>query len=134
MPTIPSIINPSFALPKLPNLNHAEWMFERIVRSINAFEDKLKSDEEVGARLVSFGGREIIHIEDVGYWGPDLIIFYGSNVDKNQVELLQHITQVSVLLVAVPATDPAAPRRIGFELMQKLKASAEDADGTEEEE
>ena len=43
----------------------------------------------------------VIHIEDMGYWGPDLLIFYGSDQSGRPVELLQHYTQISVLLCAV---------------------------------
>lgn len=102
------------------SLHPGEWMYERIARSIIEFEEKLDGTNEVGARLINFGGSEIIHIDDVGYWGVDLIKFYGRNVDGHRVELLQHITQVNVLLVAVPAqSDP--PRRIGFVLRENLK-------------
>jgi hypothetical protein len=36
-------------------VNPAEWMHERIVRSINKFEKDLDPDQEIGARLVNFG-------------------------------------------------------------------------------
>ena len=75
---------------------------------------------EIGARLVTFGNQEVIHIEDVGYWGPDLLIFYGTNSEGKPQQLLQHQSQVNVLLVAVPKEGPK-PRRIGFELISKLE-------------
>ena len=62
----------------------------------------LKPDEEIGARLVSFGQGEVIHVLDVDYRGPDLITFEGTNADGRPVLLLQHISQVNVLLVALP--------------------------------
>ncbi|MBB3356037.1 hypothetical protein FHT70_006010 [Rhizobium sp. BK049] len=101
-------------------LNPASWMYERVVRSIIDFEEKLDPALEIGARLVSFASSEIIHIDDVGYWGPDIIKFYGKNADGNPVELMQHMSQLSVLLVAVKPL--AEPRRIGFVLKEKLKA------------
>ncbi|MGG6898160.1 DUF6173 family protein [Rhizobium sp. BR 315] len=110
------------------DLNPASWMYERIVRSIIAFEEKLDPELEIGARLVSFASSEIIHIDDVGYWGPDIIKFYGKNADGHPVELIQHMSQLSVLLVAVKPL--AEPRRIGFALQTKLEAKSEDvADG-----
>ncbi len=112
-------IPPSVLVPPKYKANPAEWMHERIVRSIADFEKGLKPDEEIGARLVSFGQSEVIHILDVGYWGPDLVTFQGTNADGRPVQLLQHISQISVLLVALPV-EKGAPRRIGFDLVKKL--------------
>jgi len=53
--------------------------------------------------------------------GPALVKFYGRSVDGKPIELMQHISQVSVLLVAVPKTTQKA-RRIGFELVKQLKS------------
>ena len=103
-----------------PLENPAEWMHERIVRSINEFEKKLDQDHEIGARLVNFGTNMTFHIEDVGYWGPDIIIFHGKGHDGNSVELLQHISQLSVLLVALKKVHEE-PRRIGFKLMESVE-------------
>lgn len=109
------------AIPLPPTLtrNPAEWMHERLVRSIVEFEKSLDEAQEIGARLVNFSEREPIHISDVGFWGPDLIIFYGTNADGRSVQLLQHVTQVSVLLVALPKEHQQA-RRIGFQLQKRL--------------
>ena len=103
-------------------LNPAEWMHERIVRSINSFEEQLDQDHEIGARLVNFGSNRTFYIEDVGYWGPDIIIFNGKTQDGNSVELLQHISQLSVLLVALEKPqEQEKPRRIGFKLKEKVE-------------
>ena len=103
-----------------PKVNPAEWMYERIVRSINDFEEKLDQDHEVGACLVNFGSNMTFHIEDVGYWGPDIITFYGKSQDGNSVELLQHISQLSVLLVSLNKVHEE-PRRIGFKLIESVE-------------
>jgi hypothetical protein len=103
----------------LMSYHPGEWMYERIARSIVEFEKSLDPSKEIGARLISFGPNEVINIDDVGYWGTDLIRFYGRNSEGHKVQLLQHITQVNVLLVAAPAqTDP--PKRIGFILEAEL--------------
>lgn len=111
--------------PDKHQLNPASWAYERIVRSIIDFEEKLDPDKEIGARLVSFTSSEIIHVEDVGYWGPDIIKFYGTNADGDAVELLQHMSQLSILLVAV--TPQKEPRRIGFVLKERLDEENEEA-------
>lgn len=110
---------------QMPTTNPAKWTYERIVRSIIEFEKDLNQGQEIGARLVSFTDRDVIHIDDVGYWGPDMIMFYGRNVDGNPVQLIQHISQVSVLLVALPK-EHETPRRIGFHLEQKLTQGGDD--------
>ncbi len=71
-----------------------------------------------------FTANEIIHIDDVGYWGPDIIRFYGNTSDGHPVELMQHISQLNVLLMAVKPV--AEPRRIGFVLQKKLDGEDED--------
>ena len=102
---------------------HVSWMYERLVRSIAKFEKELDETQEIGARLVTFGNQEVIHIEDVGFWGPDLLIFYGTSSEGKPLQLLQHQSQVNVLLVAVPK-EGLRPRRIGFGLVSKLEEKA----------
>jgi hypothetical protein len=102
-------------------LNPASWMYERIVKSIVDFESKLSNDEEIGGRLIAAPGEGYFHIDDVGYWGPDMIIFYGTNQHGRKLELLQHYSQLSVLLTALPK-EKDEPRRIGFILEQRLSA------------
>ncbi|RUW58362.1 DUF6173 family protein [Mesorhizobium sp. M7A.F.Ca.US.008.03.1.1] len=118
---------PELNLPKFEEANPAKWAHERIVRSIIAFEEELEADQEIGARLVNFSAREPIHIDDVGYWGPDFVIFNGKNLDGNPVELIQHISQVNVLLVAIKVTTDK-PNRIGFVLAKKLEGEKEEDD------
>lgn len=95
----------------------AGWMHERIVKSIEDFEKDLDIEYQAGGRLVNF--QDIVFsIENVGYWGPDIIIFYGTLPDGSHVQLLQHISQLNLLLVSVPRKDDLTqPRRkIGFQI------------------
>jgi Family of unknown function (DUF6173) len=89
------------------------------VKSIAEFEEKLDAEHEIGAHLVNFGS-QTIHITGVGYWGTDLILFNGTRSDGQPVQLMQHISQVNVMLVAVPNTC-SPPRRIGFEMVKRLQ-------------
>ena len=98
--------------------NPARWMFERLATYIRQFEATLDQEHEVGARLVSFGRELSFHIEDMGYYGPDMIVFYGKNEKGEPVQLIQHTSQLSVLLVAV-RKQSERPRRIGFILDEK---------------
>ncbi len=97
----------------------AAWMHQRLVNQIVAFEKNLGPDHEIGGRFVEGPGSEPLHISNVASWGPDMILFMGQFSDGRKFELIQHYSQVSVLLVAVPkATDE--PRRIGFELLKNM--------------
>lgn len=104
--------------------NPAEWMFDRLVRLIADFESKLNDKEEVGGHLVQAPGDGAIHILDVGFWGPDMILFMGKNQYGRPVRLIQHYEQVSVLLTALPKETEEPPRRIGFQLREKLEKAA----------
>jgi hypothetical protein len=98
--------------------NPAKWMFERLATYIKQFEARLDEQHEIGARLVSFGANLTFHIEDMGYFGPDMVVFYGKNEKGEPVQLIQHTSQLSVLLVAVRKQEER-PRRIGFILDEK---------------
>jgi hypothetical protein len=98
----------------------AAWMHERIVRQIMEFEKNLGPDHEVGGRFVQGQNNESLHITNVASWGPDMIMFLGEWADGRKFELIQHYSQVSVLLIAVPKLSEE-PRRIGFELIRTVK-------------
>ncbi|MDA9789506.1 DUF6173 family protein [Amylibacter sp.] len=95
------------------NYEHADWMHERIVRSINDFEQELDSESEVGLRLANFEGVGLIYIDDVGYWNPNIIKFYGKTSNGANAELLQHVGQLNFLLLALPKVNEV-PKRIGL--------------------
>lgn len=98
----------------------AAWMHQRIVHQIVEFEKHLGDDHELGGRFVEGPGNDALHITNVASWGPDMIVFIGEYSDGRRFELIQHYSQVSVLLLAVPKAKNA-PRRIGFELMKAVK-------------
>lgn len=99
----------------------AEWMYERLVHAIIEFEESLDDEHEVAAQLVSFNDAETFNITDVGFWEPDLIVFFGTTSRGNRVQLMQHISQVNLMLVAIKKPEKKEPpRRIGFILEQKM--------------
>lgn len=108
--------------PPTPEQDPARWMYMRIVRSIEEFEKRLSSEEEVGARLVATPGEEVFHVDNVAYWSPDMIMFEGVSKQGRRVQLLQHYTQLSLLLTSVAKEKPQEPpRRIGFELARQIE-------------
>ena len=102
-------------------LNPAQWAYERIKSLIYDFERGLSPEEEVGCRLVSFGNTSVYYIDDVGYWGPDIIIFHCTDASSSvKADLIQHISQLNVLLLKLPrkSSDKEA-RRIGFRIQEQ---------------
>ncbi len=106
-------------LPEITQQNYAQAFYERLILYIVEFEKGLREDEEVGARLVSFGESMEIHIDNVGYWNPSLICFYGRDNSGREVQLVQHVSQISLLLMKVPRIADQKPVRIGFKLQKE---------------
>jgi Family of unknown function (DUF6173) len=106
------------AKPKSPprEKSPAEWAYDRLVLYIRDFEKHLDADQEVA---LGFAGSEagVIRIEGIGFFDPDILTFYGTDDDGMKMQLIQHVSQLSVLLQARPKHNPDdAPRRIGFQL------------------
>lgn len=114
---VPNIEHPPL---KLTNQNLASEFYNRLVEMINDFESDLNEQEEIGVRLVSFGKTVQFHIEDLGYYNPSLITFNGRLDNGSRVELIQHISQISFLLMALPKQNEVEPpNRIGFKLIEE---------------
>ena len=103
----------------------AEWAFVRLTRLIEDFESKLDQEHEVGCTFVGSPGDISMRIDDLGYWPPDLLLFYGKNSYGRSFRLAQHHTQLNVMLSAEPKEVPQEPpRRIGFALRERLEQAA----------
>ena len=94
----------------------AESAYDRIILYIRTFEAQLNADQEVA---MGFAGSEagILRIDGLGFFAPDILTFYGSDEAGLKMQLIQHVSQLSVMLQARPKAHPDdAPRRIGFRL------------------
>lgn len=123
MPPIPALMAQTKPLPEIPRsplvtnveANYASEFHKRLVKWVSDFDASLDEEHEVGARLVSFGQTVIFHLSGIGYWNPSLIIFHGDTDAGEPVQLIQHVSQISILLMTLPRTDPSKPRRwMGF--------------------
>lgn len=104
----------------------AQWAYERIIMYIQNFEKQLDNDHEVGMGLAG-GGTGVIRIEGLGYYDPDIVTYYGTNELGAKTQLIQHVSQLNVTLIASPKhIDQPEPNRIGFRLAEALERS-EDA-------
>lgn len=97
----------------------AEGYCERLYKTISQFDHELDEHHEIAVRLVSFGQSVTFQIESIGYINPGLIIFNGHTDNGDRVQLTQHMTQISFLLLAVKRSNPEEPKRpIGFSSME----------------
>ncbi|MDU8543646.1 DUF6173 family protein [Pseudomonas syringae group sp. J248-6] len=103
-------------LPPVPiDHNHASEFYWRLLDWINTFHRELEDEYEVGGQLVTFGGEVTFSFTDLTYWNPSLIGFYGNKSDGSPVKLIQHVSQINVLLVRQRRARPEEPKRpIGF--------------------
>lgn len=95
----------------------ASEVCKRLKRIVNSFMASLNSEQEVGIQLVSFGATHQIAVECISAVGPNLLVFKGMEGNL-PMTLVQHVSQLSFLLVPLPVSQPdAAPRRkIGFQV------------------
>jgi hypothetical protein len=106
----------------------AQWAYERLIIYIRNFEKTLDNEHEIA---MGFAGGEagVLRIEGMGFYDPDIVTFYGTDAGGAKTQLVQHVSQLNVLLRALPKnTDQEAPNRIGFRLAADLQET-EDATG-----
>ncbi|MBR9842612.1 MAG: hypothetical protein GYB25_05590 [Rhodobacteraceae bacterium] len=103
----------------------AEWAYERLILYIQDFEEQLDNEHEVAMGFTG-GDAGVLRIEGMGFFDPDMITFYGTDSNGIKTQLVQHVSQLSVMLRALPKmTDEAAPTRIGFRLAADLEKAGE---------
>ncbi len=103
----------------------AQWAYERVILYIQNFEEQLDEEHEVA---IGFTGGEagVLRIEGVGFFDPDIVTFYGTDPGGAKTQLVQHVSQLNVLLRALPRPeDRARPSRIGFRLARSLEDTPE---------
>jgi len=99
----------------------AQWAYERIILYLKNFEEQLDQDHEVA---MGFTGGDVgtLRIEGMGYFDPDIVTFYGTDPTGARVQLVQHVSQLNVMLRALPkAVQSQAPNRIGFRLAADIE-------------
>jgi hypothetical protein len=117
-PQLKPLPMPAFSNPvvEATEANYASEFYHRLTKWIRDYDAKLDQAQEVGVRLVSFGQSVVFHLENMGYWNPSLISFKGRTDKDEPVELIQHVSQISILLMALPRKDPTQPKNpIGFQ-------------------
>jgi hypothetical protein len=126
LPKVPTM--PDFRMAEMPEIkippnplivaaeaNRASEFHKRLTKWLADFDAALDEAHEVGVRLVNFGQSVVFHLTDVGYWNPSLMSFSGETDAGEPVQLIQHVSQISILLMKLPRKDPSTPKRpLGF--------------------
>lgn len=115
---------PDGAIQPVASKSPAQWAYERLILYIQNFEEQLDGEHEVA---MGFTGGEagVLRIEGMGYFDPDIVTFYGSDASGIKTQLVQHVSQLSVMLRALPKASEEAPaNRIGFRLATALEQGA----------
>lgn len=108
----------------------AEWAYQRMILYIQNFEEQLDNEHEVA---MGFTGSDagVLRIEGIGYFDPDIVTFYGTDTSGAKTQLVQHVSQLNVILRAMPRKpEHKEPYRIGFRLVADLERDAQDTPGT----
>ena len=100
----------------------AEWAYERLILYVQNFEEQLDDEHEAA---MGFAGSDhgVIRIEGMGFFGPDILTFYGSDDQGIRTQMIQHVSQLNVTLRALPRLPDRPAQRIGFQLAQDLETS-----------
>jgi len=114
----------SLAKKPIEQKSPAEWAYQRLILYIQNFEKTLDAEEEVAMGFTDTGAG-VLRIEGIGYFDPDIVTFYGTDQTGARLQLVQHVSQLNVILRSMPkATAAAEPRRIGFRLVEALEKEA----------
>ena len=104
----------------LQKKRQAQWAYERLIIYLKNFEEQLDNEHEAAMGFVG-GEAGVLKIEGMGYYDPDTVTFYGTDPAGGRTQLVQHVTQLNVMLRAVPKdVEKAEPNCISFRLAQDL--------------
>ena len=107
------IISP-LKVPAIRNYDMADYQYEVIMHRIKEFEEELDDEHEIAVQLASFGKDILMNVTGIGYSNPSTLVFHGF-VNGQNATLIQHMSMLSFLLLAVKKPEPEKPaRRIGF--------------------
>lgn len=97
--------------------NTSKQIAEKLYLATINFQDNLPNGYDVGLQLVQFGTFILVLVENISYINHSLVVFEGTDSSSgNPVRLIQNVSQVNFLLMAVKNPEPETPKRkIGFE-------------------
>ncbi|MFD1794743.1 hypothetical protein FQV27_06330 [Paracoccus aurantiacus] len=114
VPAIAEDLWPKEDAADMATLHAAEEVFNHLVTRVKDFQATLPEHYELGIQLANFGSERAVHVRGMGYRNPSIIEFYGLLDGITEVAVVQHVSQLNFMLVAVPPLPEQPPYRIGF--------------------
>lgn len=103
----------------LSQTNPAKLTYQKLVKNIISFETRCDDENEIGVRLLSSSSSLTFHLRDLNYCAPDILNFHGTNEAGEELQLIQNVSQLSVLLLPVKKLGET-PVRIGSTLQRAV--------------
>lgn len=98
-----------------PGQNLASELYKHLKKRAEDFDNKLDGSQGVGVKLIPSGQSVTFQVTALGYCDPSLIIFAGVTEGGLEVQLIQHVSQLNFLLMAMPRPNPKDPKiPLGF--------------------
>ena len=99
--------------------NSAKYALECLTEEIDKFQEVLSNTHEVGMAVVGGPVGLFVHIRRFYSRGNDKLVFEGFDGQGNPTKLIQHLTQLNIILVSVPKLDDKS-YRMGFHVNEKV--------------
>jgi hypothetical protein len=96
-------------------LESAENMYDQVVAQVRMFSGRICEEYNGGVLFGAVGSTQNLVLTQIRYKNPDLLIFLGELEGGAPAEILMHVSQLHIILVAIPKKSEEAKRRIGFE-------------------
>ena len=99
---------------EIAQTNNAEYMAKVIGQRIVDFQSTLSEVQDVALQIIQFNNSITLYVTKVSHLGLGLIVFQGSDSANNPCEIVQHISQINVLMPIVSKPADIPHRKIGF--------------------
>lgn len=110
----------------------AEHSIYEIVQEIKNFENDLTQDEEAFMAIIGGPSGSAIFLNGIIPLGLDKVVFVGQNQQGKKARLIQHVSQINIMLQSMPIKAEAAPRRFGIGFHASLEDNDESAQPAED--
>ena len=109
--TIRRAINTSSISKKQKAAQHSIY---EIIKEIKNFEDDLTEDEEAFMAIIGGPSGSAIFLNGIIPLGLDKVVFIGQDQSGKKARLIQHVSQINIMLQSMPIAKEVQPRRFGI--------------------
>ena len=100
---------------KIQQLSTADNIAKHIYDKVVKYQSNLNATNDVALVITQFSQSTTILVQNIGYIGYNLVCFYGRGTDGKPLALIQHTSQLNLLLTAAERPKTETPKRkIGF--------------------